>query len=158
MSTICLPTKKYLYLTAQNVIARHNLLEGAIGTFEEEKQAYWIVTLLMWLLPTIVVAGAAIDAMLVIAYLKYAHPWKGILDEEKTGPETSKLQKLIQLLRFIYGIGGKVGFFVPLMGILCTIAHYHAATFSLTQDTLTNFNAESKCLKNRTEKLPLNCQ
>ena len=70
-------------MTAQNVIARHNLLEGAIGTFKEEKEAYWIVTLLMWLLPTIVVAGAAIDAMLVIAYLKYAHPWKGILDEEK---------------------------------------------------------------------------
>jgi hydrogenase-4 membrane subunit HyfE len=70
-------------LTAQNVIARHNLLEGAIGTFEEEKQAHWIVTLLMWLLPTIVVAGAAIDAILVIVYLKYAHPWKGILAKEK---------------------------------------------------------------------------
>ena len=69
--------------TGQNVIARHNLLEGAIGTFEEEKQAYWIVTLLMWLLPTIVVAGAAIDAILVIVYLKYAHPWKGILAKEK---------------------------------------------------------------------------
>ena len=134
-------------MTAQNVIARHNLLEGAIGTFKEEKEAYWIVTLLMWLLPTIVVAGAAIDAMLVIAYLKYAHPWKGILAKEQTSPETSKLQKLIRLLRFIYGIGCKVGFFVPLMGILCTIAHYHAATFSLTQDTLTNFNAESKCLE-----------
>ena len=144
------------------MIARHNLLEGAIGTFEEEKQAYWIVTLLMWLLPTIVVAGAAIDAMLVIAYLKYAHPWKGILDQEKTGPETSKLHKVVQLLRrtflIIYGIGGKFVFFAPLFGILCTIAHYHAATFSLTQDTLTNFNAESKCLKNRTEKLPLNFQ
>ena len=131
-----------------NVIARHNLLEGAIGTFEEEKQAYWIVTLLMWLLPTIVVAGAAIDAMLVIAYLKYAHPWKGILDEEKTGPETSKLHKVVQLLRrtliIIYGIGGKVVFFAPLIGILCTITHYHAATFSLTQDTLTSFNANSK--------------
>ena len=116
------------------MIARHNLLEGAIGTFEEEKQAYWIVTLLMWLLPTVVVAGAAIDGMLVIAYLKYAHPWKGILAKEQTGPETSKLQKLIRLLRFIYGIGGKVVFFAPLIGILCTIAHYHAATFSLTQD------------------------
>ena len=128
--------------------ARHNLLEGTIGTFKEEKEAYWIVTLLMWLLPTIVVAGAAIDAMLVIAYLKYAHPWKGILDEEKTGPETSKLHKVVQLLRrtflIIYGIGGKVMFFAPLIGILCTIAHYHAATFSLTQDTLTSFNAGSK--------------
>ena len=138
-------------MTAQNVIARHNLLEGAIGTFEEEKQAYWIVTLLMWLLPTIVVAGAAIDAIFVIVYMKYAHPWKGILDEEKTGPETSKLHKVVQLLRhiflFIYGIGGKVVFFVSLMGILCTIAHYHAATLSLAQDTLTSLNANSKCLE-----------
>ena len=104
-------------MTAQNVIARHNLLEGAIGTFKEEKEAYWIVTLLMWLLPTIVVAGAAIDAMLVIAYLKYAHPWKGILAKEKTGPETSKLHKVVQLLRrtflIIYGIGGKFVFFAP---------------------------------------------
>ena len=151
MSTICLPTNFFLYLTAQNVIARHNLLEGAIGTFEEEKQAHWIVTLLMWLLPTIVVAGAAIDAIFVIVYLKYAHPWKGILAKEKTGPKTSKLHKVVQWLRYtflsIYGIGGKVIFFAPLIGILCTIAHYHAATFSLTQDTLTNFNAESKCLE-----------
>ena len=131
-------------MTAQNVIARHNLLEGAIGTFKEEKEAYWIVTLLMWLLPTIVVAGAATDGMLVIVYMKYAHPWKGILAKEQTGPETSKLQKLIRLLRFIYGIGGKFVFFAPLIGILCTVAHYHAATFSLTQHTLTNFNAESK--------------
>ena len=134
--------------TGQNVIARHNLLEGAIGTFEEEKQAYWIVTLLMWLLPTIVAAGAAIDAIFVIVYMKYAHPWKGILDEEKTGPETSKLHKVVQLLRrtflIIYSIGGKIGFFVPLMGILCTIAHYHAATLLLTQDTLTSFNPNSK--------------
>ena len=133
------------------MIARHNLLEGAIGTFEEEKQAYWIVTLLMWLLPTIVVAGAAIDAIFVIVYMKYAHPWKGILADEKTGPETSKLHKVVQLLRqtvlFIYGIGGKIMFFAPVIGILYTIAQYHAATFSLTQDTLTNFNADSKCLE-----------
>ena len=134
-------------MTALNVIARHNLLEGAIGTFEEEKQAYWVVTLLMWLLPTIVLVGAAIDAILVVVYLKYAHPWKGILAKEKTGPEPSKMQKFIGLLRFIYGIGSKVSFFIPNMGIICTIAYYHAATLILTQDTLTSFDADSKCLE-----------
>ena len=80
--------------------------------------------------------------LLIIYYVVFLHT-----DHSKT----SKLYKVVQLLRriflFIYGIGGKVIFFAPLIGILCTIAHYHAATLLLTQDTLTTFNATSKLLE-----------
>ena len=69
--------------------ARHQLIEGAIGTFPEEDEAYWRVTTLMWALPLTVTLAAGFDFLCVIVYMKYGHPWKGILskDEEK---ETKK--------------------------------------------------------------------
>ena len=39
--------------------------------------------LLSWLLPCILMAGAVIDAVLVWVYMKYFHPWIGILYKEK---------------------------------------------------------------------------
>lgn len=39
--------------------------------------------LLSWLLPCILIAGAVIDAGLVVVYMKYLHPWIGILSKEK---------------------------------------------------------------------------
>ena len=38
--------------------------------------------MLSWLLPCILVAGAVIDAVLVVVYMKYFHPWIGILSKE----------------------------------------------------------------------------
>ena len=66
---------------------RHNLLEGAIGTFKEEKEAYHIVTLLSWLLPTIVATGALLDIFFVFIYMTFAHPWIEILSEESQPKE-----------------------------------------------------------------------
>ena len=66
---------------------RHNLLEGAIGTFQEEKEAYHIVTLLSWLLPTIVATGALLDIFFVFIYMTFAHPWIEILSEESQPKE-----------------------------------------------------------------------
>ena len=85
-----------------NVKVRHELLSGAIGTFEEENTAYLLVSWLLWVLPMTVTrssfgrhhhwtpeaALAAVtfgphqqlmDAILVYGYLKWAHPWAGIL-------------------------------------------------------------------------------
>ena len=55
----------------------------SIGTFQREKDAYNLVMLLSWLLPCILMAGAVIDAVLVWVYMKYCHPWIGILSKEK---------------------------------------------------------------------------
>ena len=61
---------------------RHELLLSSIGTFPEEGNAYTLVTLLQWLLPTVVAIHALVDATLVFIYLKFAHPWIGILKTE----------------------------------------------------------------------------
>ena len=63
------------------MIARHQLLQGAIGTFPEEDEAYWRVTTLMWALPLTVTLAALFDFFCVIVYMKYGHPWKGILSK-----------------------------------------------------------------------------
>ena len=49
-----------------NVEARNNILVGAIGVFPEEETAYWKVKNLTWILPTVVVIGSLIDALLAI--------------------------------------------------------------------------------------------
>ena len=65
--------------TASHVKARHELLEGAIGVFPEERQAYEKISLLSWLLPLIAIIGFLVDSILVVVFMKFAHPWKDIL-------------------------------------------------------------------------------
>ena len=61
---------------------RHQLLLDTLGyVFPEEEYSYWMMTLLMWVLPTILAVAAVVDALLAYIYMKYAHPWKGILED-----------------------------------------------------------------------------
>ena len=66
-------------ITAANIKARHELLEGAIGVLPEEETAYKWVNQLSWILPIVVITGALLDMLLVYVYMKFAHPWKYIL-------------------------------------------------------------------------------
>ena len=146
---------------------------GAIGVFIEEQQAYDLVMNLSWILPTIVVIGALLDALFVTVYMEFAHPWKDILAEHESSMFLHKvpkylssifckvlqylsliLRKVPQFLRYLFllinNIGPKVVYFAPV--IFCLIHNmnnYHAATFSLTSNTLTSFNANSKCLEKK---------
>ena len=61
-------------------MARHELLEVSIGTFKEEVHAYWLVTLLSWVLPLTVFLSSLVDCLLVWIYMNYAHPWISILE------------------------------------------------------------------------------
>ena len=61
-------------------------------------------------------------------------------------------RKVPQFMRYLFlltnNIGSKVVYFAPV--IFCLIYNmnnYHTATFSLTSNTLTSFNANSKCLE-----------
>ena len=65
--------------TASHVKERHKLLEGAIGVFPEEVQAYEKISMLSWVLPLIATIGSLVDTILVMVYMKLAHPWKDIL-------------------------------------------------------------------------------
>ena len=59
--------------------ARHTLVKGAIGVFSEEEYAYWLMNMLSWILPLMIVLGAIMDVLLVYIYMRFAHPWKNIL-------------------------------------------------------------------------------
>ena len=71
-------------LTGYKVKSRHELLSGAIGTFDEEDEAYLLVTWLLWVIPLIVTLAALMDAFLAYAYMKWAHPWGPILKNVET--------------------------------------------------------------------------
>ena len=83
-------------ITAANIKARHELLEGAIGVLPEEETAYKWVNQLSWILPIVVITGALLDMLLVYVYMKFAHPWKYILsfkaenEGEELRPNSSK--------------------------------------------------------------------
>ena len=135
---------------------------GAIGVFTEEQQAYDLVMNLSWILPTMVVIGALLDALFVSVYMEFAHPWKDILAEYESSMFLHKVsqylspifRKVPQFMRYLFlltnNIGSKVVYFAPV--IFCLIYNmnnYHAATFSLTSNTLTSFNVNSKCLEEK---------
>ena len=62
------------------------------------------------------------------------------------------LRKVPQFMRYLFllinNIGPKVVLFSPVIfSLIYNMSHYHAATFSLTSNTLTSFNANSKCFE-----------
>ena len=65
--------------SASRVKARHMLLQKAIGVFPEEEQAYEKISMLSWLLPLTAIIGSLMDTILVVIFMKLAHPWKDIL-------------------------------------------------------------------------------
>ena len=73
------------FLPAAKVQERHLTIDPVIGSFPHEKKAYETVSLLSWLLPTMVVAGSLVDLGLAAAYSLWAHPWAGILAEVGKG-------------------------------------------------------------------------
>ena len=96
-------------------------------------------------------------------------PWIGILAEYETSMFLHKVPqylslifyKVLQFLRYllllINNIGPKVLFFSPVIfSIIYNMNHYHAATFSLTSNNLTSFNANSKCLEKQDWKTAWN--
>ena len=53
---------------------RHDFLEEAIGTSQEEQKVYWLVTLLSWLLPILSVALGLLDPVFVFILSKEKKP------------------------------------------------------------------------------------
>ena len=56
---------------------------GTIGTFPEEDQAFQLVTKLSWILPLTLLIASILDTIFVLIFMKFAHPWKGILSSEE---------------------------------------------------------------------------
>ena len=50
--------------------SQHQFLEENIGTSQDENYAFWLVTLLSWLLPTLVIALGLLDPLLAYVLSK----------------------------------------------------------------------------------------
>ena len=57
------------------------VLVDNIGTYAKEDEAYELLNSLSIALPLVVTATVVFDALLAIAYLKWFHPWRIILQE-----------------------------------------------------------------------------
>ena len=72
-------------------------METIGGVFDEEEDAYVLVTKFSWILPTIILCGGVIDLLLIIFYMKFAHPWKDILVGENTSQNATALKECDQV-------------------------------------------------------------
>ena len=87
------------FSTALNVKTRHQLLVSALGyVFPEEEHAYWLVNLLILVLPLTISIAAVVDMLLAVIYMKFAHPWKGLLAkvEKKEKSEEAEVSESAQ--------------------------------------------------------------
>eukprot|EP00092_Neocalanus_flemingeri_P080309 GFUD01100156.1.p1 GENE.GFUD01100156.1~~GFUD01100156.1.p1 ORF type:complete len:1047 (+),score=211.36 GFUD01100156.1:131-3271(+) len=90
-----------MIFTGLNVIARHHLIQPAIGVFPEEAEAYNRVILLMWLLPSVVTVGAVLDMVLFRLYNTRFHPWSVIIADEEETPSAEAEEESDSILEDI---------------------------------------------------------
>jgi len=83
----------YSFFLAFSVWARHELLQGSIGTYPEEDFAFWFITTLSWVLPLTIFIASLVDMCFAILYMKKAHPWKSILTDEEKKKRKKKRKK-----------------------------------------------------------------
>ena len=75
------------------------MLLSALGyVFPEEEHAYWLVNLLLWVLPTTISIAAVVDVLLAVIYMRFTHPWKGLLakDEKKEKSDDAEVSQSAQ--------------------------------------------------------------
>ena len=60
----------FFVLIAHQMQTQHQFLEETIGTSQDENYAFWLVTLLSWLLPTLVIALGLLDPLLAYVLSK----------------------------------------------------------------------------------------
>ena len=106
----------YLFFVpiAHQMRTRHEYLEEIIGTSQEEKYVYWLVTLLSWLLPTLSIALSLLDPVFVFILSKEKQPREEDLESQsKTdaeeeeealleAEETNRLEFKAQYLHLIH--------------------------------------------------------
>ena len=62
------------------ILQRHNIINPAIGAFDEEVEAVDIVQRSFWALPLFVLLSSLLDMMMMWVFLTFLHPWKEILE------------------------------------------------------------------------------
>ena len=112
----CIKYLIYLFFIpiAHQIRSRHEYLEEIIGTTQDEKYVYWLLTLLSWLLPTLTVALSLLDPVFVFILSKEKQPKEEDLESQsKTdaeeeeealleAEETNRLEFKAQYLHLIH--------------------------------------------------------
>ena len=57
------------------------MVVSTIGAFELEQKAFDLMSRLVWQLPLFMVVAALSDLLLVLVYMNWLHPWRGILED-----------------------------------------------------------------------------
>ena len=60
--------------------------------FPEEEKAYEKISMLSWLLPLTAIIGSLMDTILVVIFMKLAHPWKDILFGQMEQTEETQIE------------------------------------------------------------------
>ena len=64
---------------------RHQLIEEVLTVFKEEEKALALLTKLSWTMPLMVYSTTLMDALLMVIYQRWLHPWRRII--AKVGSE-----------------------------------------------------------------------
>ena len=75
----------YNVLSAYKIQERHELVVSIVGAFAEEQKAFDLMSRLIWQLPLFMAVAAIIDLLLVLVYMNWLHPWRGILEDVRMG-------------------------------------------------------------------------
>ena len=75
--------------SASKIQARHEFVVAHIGSIEEEKNAFDLMSRLIWQLPLFIVVTALLDLLLVLVYMKLLHPWRAILEDVSRSPAST---------------------------------------------------------------------
>ena len=104
----------YLFFVpiAHQMRTRHEYLEEIIGTTQDEKYVYWLLTLLSWLLPTLSIALSLLDPVFVFILSKEKQPEEEDLESQSNpdageealleAEETNRLEFKAQYLHLIH--------------------------------------------------------
>ena len=92
----------FLFL-ATNVRERHLTIKPVIGVFQEETDAFELITKLAWLLPFLLTFFSSLELVMVYVYQRYLHPWGCIFDVEDLDEANKELTKgQVKLLCCVY--------------------------------------------------------
>ena len=71
---------------------QHQFLEENIGTSQDENYAFWLVTLLSWLLPTLVIALGLLDPLLAYVLSKKKQQKEQDVENQRIADEEARLE------------------------------------------------------------------
>ena len=72
--------------------SQHQFLEESIGTSQDENYAFWLVTLLSWLLPTLVIALGLLDPLLAYVLSKKKQQKEQDVENQRIADEEARLE------------------------------------------------------------------